>query len=327
MGPVTVVDCFVSQPHYADHVAAVWRALGAHRGHLWAAPPAAGRVAELGLTSLTDGGTRGDMILTAAWADARCSRQWSTVALMEHGVGQTYGTGGGHPAYAGGPGRCGFVDLFLCPNERVAALNRKACPGVRVEVVGTPWLDELSRIERRPDVDVAVSFHWDLGLCPETRCTVGDWWPAIVDLAAARNVLGHGHPRAQPVLFPSYRDAGIETVARFEEIVARARVFAADNTSALYLAAAVGLGVVVFDSPGYRRHVEHGLRFWEMADVGVRVGDPGGLAGAVDRAAAGPTVSAAGIVEELFPYRGRAVERTVGAILTHEPTIRDITVT
>lgn len=314
---MTVVDCFVSQPHYVDHVAAVWRALGAHTGHLWAAPAAAGRVAELGLSSRTDGGTRGDTILTASWADARCSRQWSTVALMEHGVGQTYGTGAGHPAYAGGEGRCGHVDLFLCPNERVAVANRSACPEARVEVVGTPWLDVLAGIERRPDVDVAVSFHWDCDLCPETRCTADDWWPSVVDLAAARSVLGHGHPRAQPVLFPSYWDAGIETVARFEDVVARARVFVADNTSALYLAAAVGLGVVVLDSPGYRRHVDHGLRFWEMADVGVRVDRGPDLAVAVRKAMAGPTDRAAAIVGELFPYRGCAVERTVGALHRH----------
>lgn len=320
---MTVVDCFVSLPHYADHVAAVWEALGDHRGHLWAGPAAAGRVAALGLTSLTDGGTRGDTILTASWTDARCSRQWRTVALMEHGVGQTYGADlGGHPAYAGGTGRYGFIDLFLCPNDRVATLNRRACPQARVEVVGSPWLDGLARIVRRPDVDVAVSFHWDLDLCPETECTAADWWPAVTRLAARRPVIGHGHPRVQPVLWPRYMQAGIESVANFADVVARAQVFAADNTSCLFAAAALGLGVVVLDSPRYRRNVDHGLRFWECADVGVRVDRPGGLGAAVAAAAAGPTSAAAGIVADLFPWRGRAVGRTVEVLLEHRPTLR-----
>lgn len=272
---------------------------------------------ELGLTSLTDGGTRGDTILTASWADAACARQWKTVALMEHGVGQTYGAGSGHPAYAGGQGRCGHVDLFLCPNERVAALNRAACPGARVVVTGTPWLDDLARVERRPDVDVAVSFHWDCELCPETRCTVDDWWPAVAGLAGRFRLAGHGHPRAQPVLFPRYMDVGIEVVARFEDVVARAPVFAADNTSCLFYAAALGLGVVVLDSPGYRRRVNHGLRFWEYADVGVRVDRGIDLAAAVGEARAGPTVRAAEIVGELFPWRGCAAGRTVDVLTNH----------
>jgi DNA-binding transcriptional LysR family regulator len=236
---------------------------------------------------------------------------------MEHGVGQTYGEG--HSAYAGGPGRCGTVDVFLCPNERVAALNRATCPGARVEVIGTPWLDELARIERSPDVDAAVSFHWDLPLCPETRCTIDDWWPAVTDLAGRRSLLGHGHPRAARVL-DRFRDAGIPVAERFEDVAARARVYVCDNSSTLFYAAALGLGVVVLDSPRYRRHVEHGLRFWEHADVGVRVACGADLASAVQEALAGPTIRAAGVVEELFPWRGEAVERAVGVLIGHTAT-------
>lgn len=312
---MTVVDAFASCSHYLDHIAPIWRALGDSRGHLWVGPGARGRLEELGLYQGEDGG-RGDVILVASWADARTARAWGTVALMEHGVGQTYGEV--HPAYAGGPGRCDMIDVFLCPNERVAAANRRACPGARVEVVGTPWLDELARVDRCPDVDVAVSWHWDLDLCPETRCTVDDWWPAVLDLAGECPLVGHGHPRAWPVLNARYVDAGIEPVERFEDVARRARVFVADNTSALFYAAALGLGVVVLDSPGYRRDVELGVRFWEHADVGVRVDRRAGLSAAVHEAIAGPTVQASGIVEELFPWRGSAVERAVGVLVGHD---------
>jgi hypothetical protein len=317
---VTVVDAYASRIHYLDAISPVWRALGPARGHLLVPAGLAGRVAELGLSSLTDGGTRGDTILTASWADARSSRQWRTVALMEHGVGQSYEIR--HPAYAGDPDRCGWVDVFLCPNERVAALNRAACPTARTAVVGTPWLDDLARIDRRPDVDVAVSFHWDGGRdlatggygCPEMACTADEWWPTVVALSDRYRVLGHGHPRAQPVLFPRWADIGVETAARFEEVAARAHVFAADNTSCLFYAAALGLGVVVLDSARYRRHVDHGLRFWDAADIGFRAGSPGELPGAVDAALTGPTARAADIVADLFPWRGVAAGRAADVL-------------
>lgn len=309
------MDAYASRSHYLDHLAPVWRALGASRGHLLVGGEAEARAVELGLGRGEDTGRRGDVILVASWIDAAGARAWPTVALMEHGVGQSYRES--HPAYAGGQ-RCGRVDLFLCPNDRVAAANRVVCPDARVEVVGTPWLDELARAARRPDVDAAVSFHWDCELCPETRCTVDDWWPAVGGLTGACSLLGHGHPRAQPTLFPRWQDAGVATAARFEEVARRARVFVADNTSCLYYAAALGLGVVVLDSPRYRRGVEHGLRFWEMAGVGVRCDRGAGLVEAVHEAMAGPTADAGWIVGELFPHRGCAVERTVGALVGHD---------
>lgn len=320
-----VVDVAASRPHYLDHVAGVWEALpDTHRGRLLVPDRLAGQVERLELPR--GGGDRrgrGDVVLVAGWDDAAGARMWRRVALMEHGVGQTYRETDNpvddrHPGYAGGTGRCGVVDVFLCPNDRVAALNRAACPGARVEVIGSPLLDRLMRVERAPRFDVGFTWHWDSGLCPETRCTFGYWQPAVVGLAGQLRVLGSAHPRAQAQLFGRYQAAGIATEGALERLVASVRVVVADNTSALFLAAGLGLPVVVLNHPGYRRHVDHGLRFWEFADVGPQVGEPGDLAAVVADVLRAPDLVRAGeIVGELFPFRdGGSARRAVEVLVS-----------
>ena len=95
----------------------------------------------------------------------------------------------------------------------------------------------------------------------------------LAALAERWTVLGHGHPRILDQLMPVYEELGIEPAYTFEEVLDRASVYCCDNSSTLFEFASLDRPVVVLNPPWYRREVEHGLRFWEAATVGVQVGD------------------------------------------------------
>ena len=78
--------------------------------------------------------------------------------------------------------------------------------------------------------------------------------------------------------------AGLETVARFSDVIDRAGIYVCDNSSTLYEWAALDRPVVILDAPWYRRDVSHGLRFWQWADIGPRIQDPADLVEAVRHA-------------------------------------------
>ena len=227
----------------------------------------------------------GEAVLVASWVDLREAkrRRYSRIALMEHGIGQSYGNG--HPSYPGGRRR-DAVSLFLAPNETSAAMDRRAYPAARVEVVGSPRLDTLPQRVGPPGEVVAVTSHWDSRVAPETRSAFPFFRDAIVGLAERYEVIGHSHPRLD--LSRDYRAMRIEYVRDFDDVLRRADVLIADNTSVLYEFASTERPVVVLNGPLFRKDRHHGLRFWDAAAVGVQVDDPAELAEAVQDALSDP---------------------------------------
>jgi hypothetical protein len=269
------IDCFASEEHFADHLAPVYRALPEpgdfimDSGVFERAPTIGGRWPSH-VTHATDP-TR--PVLVASYGDVkRARRQGRTrIAFIEHGIGQSYGTG--HGSYAGGKDR-DDVGLFLVPNEYSANLWCRTYPDARVEIVGCPKLDDLPRKDPSVPLTVAIGFHWDCHLVPETVSAFNEFRFALESLRDAYRVIGHGHPRAwvgPPSLTKRYRRAGIEPVTDFREVCRQADLYICDNSSSLYEFAATGRSVVVMNSPSYRRDVHHGLRFWDAADVGIQV--------------------------------------------------------
>lgn len=231
-----LIDAYASNRHYADHIRPIWNQLP-NRGTWWDAQPK------------SDG-----PFLVASGHDLR--KIWPRPAiLIEHGAGQTYVGGGARQGYAGGPGR-GNVVLFVCPNERVAALNKKAYPQART-VVAAPRVEQLTKIVREPEKP-AVSFHWDCRVSPEARTA----WPHYQTLDL--DVLGHGHPRQWGQFRRWWQTKQVEPVESFEDVIRRASAYAVDNSSTLYEAAACGIPTVAMNAPWYRRDVHHGLRFWDL---------------------------------------------------------------
>jgi hypothetical protein len=185
------------------------------------------------------------------------------------------------------------VELFLAPGIRPAEKLRSAHPSTPVIEVGCPKLDH--RISRSGAMQtdpptVVTSFHWDCKVVAETRWAFPFYANAIHRLARNKdiNLMGHGHPKAMSRLTGFYKRAGIPVLPTFDEVLDCASVYVCDASSTIYEAAACGIPVVVLNAPYYRRDVEHGLRFWEAANVGPQVDHPGQLQRAI-AAALDPT--------------------------------------
>lgn len=239
-----MIDAYASQRHYFDHIAPIWNALP-DRGvfHHRAPKP---------------GGT----IIVASRDDLRRVKHHQRIVFVEHGAGQTYLDNRTPGGYAGGPER-GDVDLFICPNEKVADLNRRAYPQAKSVNTGSPRVEFLASRRRSPRHSppaVAYSWHWNCHVSPEAK---GAWEWYRNDLQVDRHTLGHGHPRIWGQLSKWWQTLGVEPVESFTELVDRCDVYVCDNSSTIYEAAALDIPVVLMNAPWYRKDVHHGLRFWE----------------------------------------------------------------
>lgn len=256
-----------------------------------------------------------DVTLVASYPDVIAAKRAGAahVVLAQHGMGQSYGTR--HPHYAGGDHN-EAVDLFLVPNAHSAERWRRAYPSAAIAVVGCPRVDQLPARQPGP-LTIALAWHWDLHMVPETLSAFSWYRAALPQLAAAYTVIGTGHPRRGD-LQAQYAGMGIEYVPSFDDVCRRADLLLFDNTSAGYEFAATGRPVVVLDAPWYRRQVQHGLRFWESADVGVRIDDPADLIPAVARALAqvpADTRAREAALARVYAYRHGAARRAAAAIV------------
>lgn len=319
------VDAYVSQPHFLDHIAPIWAALPDEmRGSFYADRGVAAHARRRGIepASWTSSAMREQIPTLVAGAGDLVRTHRRPAIYMEHGAGQTYLAK--HPSYAGSDARR-HVELFLNPSDRVAGYNRVSRPTARQVTIGCPRLDRhhLAGHRRRGlgRPVIALTWHWNCLVAPETRGAFAHYRGALAELAAGPwEIIGHGHPRlfADPRLEQAYRAAGIEVVRDFEEVLERADLLVADNSSALYEFASTGRPVVVMNAPWYRRDVEHGLRFWEYADVGVQVDGPDELVAGIEHALADPPAQRRrreAVSDQVYAHRdGTAAQSAAAAI-------------
>ncbi len=305
-----MIDALAGQSHFGDHIQPIWEALPDDiRGTFYRQSFALKASANPTLTA-----SAGDMKVAM-------SRR-RPVALMEHGCGQSFG---GDPrsdkfaSYAGNAGRDG-VGLFLHPGEHPAGRDRKRYPGARIEVIGCPKLDRLPRKARGDTPVVAVSFHWNCTLVPETEPALG-FLPQLEELAKRYEVIGHGHPKWGIHLRSKFQRLGIEWVPTFEQVCARADLYVNDCSSTLFEFAATGRPVVVMNKGGqraYRRDINHGLRFWDAASVGVNVEERDDLTEAVAQAledAPEQRQTREDALDLVYAYRSGGAQRAVEALV------------
>lgn len=311
-----MIDCYSGESQFADHIYPIWQALEDPGDFI-----IEGTIADIprwpgSVTTATDP-TR--PVLVASYGDQKkVRRQGRTrIARIEHGAGQSYGTG--HGSYAGGKD-CDDVSLFLMPNQYSADLWQAAYPDARVEIVGCPKLDGLPRREGPPGNVVCISWHWDCHLVPETVSAFSTFRAALEPLRETFDLIGHGHPRAidrPPLLRKRYRRLEIPLVAEFEEVCRRADVYVCDNSSSMFEFAATGRPVVVMNATHYRKNVHHGLRFWDAANIGVQVDSASALVDAVHLALEdGPAQKAnrEQALELVYPIRSGASQRAAAVL-------------
>jgi hypothetical protein len=303
------IDALAFEPQFLDHLAPVWGALGSHRGTFFVDPSLAVRARALGVeavptprpphtvpqpVSVTDQRPA----LVASYGDVKEARRlgFGPLVFLEHGIGQSYQVrpGPGHASYAGGRDRSDNA-LILTPNEACAARWRASYPDAQVEVVGCPKLDYLPGREFTDaayDPVVAFSFHWPapLSISGYAGTAIGEYFPALAALKERWSLLGHAHPKGD---WPDRVERmcareGIRFVRDFTDVCRLADVYVCDNSSTLYEFAATGRPVVVLNAKAWSRKGQHGLRFWEAAEVGINVDDPVNLEASIALALVDP---------------------------------------
>ena len=279
---VELVDVVATAGHHLDHARPIFEALP---------PERRGRI----ITSSPPVSKRPTIV--SAFGDLQLARRAGRpVILTEHGAGQSYRRADAqHLAYtsfAGGRDRYGVIlTLVPGPAARDAYLETRTLNGSPLVEIGVPKLDDWHagrrELEESDRPVVAVSFHWDCHVVPETRSAWRRFLPAVVELARERpglRILGHAHPRIRRQLEPLYQKAGIEFEPSFDRVLERASVYVCDNSSTMYEFASLGRPVVVMNLRTYRRGLEHGLRFWAGSELGPHADEPSELRRAVDRA-------------------------------------------
>ena len=322
------VDVWVDQPHYLDHVAPIWHALPeSTRGmfivpnRLLAATQAKG-IRPTRLTSLSVSTYRWsrNALLVCAWGGVlRWRNSDRPLVLLNHGVGQTYL--GGHPAYSGGAGR-ERVDLFLEPGPHAAEATRTSLPGKAVVEVGCAkldrWHDATLNAPRNPAPVVAFSTHWDCRVVPEAATSWPVYRDALLALKDRYQVIAHAHPLIADKVRADAEAAGVEFVASFDDVLARADVYLSDNSSTLYEFASTGRPVLCLNLDTYRRDVHHGLRFWDAAP-GLQCDSPDELAARVADALADPVeaqqLRERALARAYVACDGQAAERAAGTLV------------
>lgn len=333
-----LVHVVATEKHFVDHLAPVWKALPPEvRGTFYTGgSPSQMRLAYLqaarvyGIQEVAAGLPKPHhhgLVLVAASGDLNRATKSSPkmrAVMFEHGCGLSYNRR--QNSYAGARNRPN-VDLFLFPNEASASKQREVHPDRKIVVLGSsprldPWAPggaARSAWEPPERPVVALSFHWECPVVPETRSAMPFYRKhlgALLD--RGWDIIGHAHPRIIDVANEVYASYGIEVVTEFDEVLARASLYAVDNSSTLYEFAATGRPVVTLNCPLYRKGVSHGLRFWEHIP-GLQCDTPQELAPTIERALSDPPEAQElrrDAVEHVYPYHdGRATQRSIDLIL------------
>ena len=317
-----MIDAVASEPQYLTHILPIWRALPSSiRGTLYTVNRLLHLCGDLNFSTRPSPHRILNPTIVASYGDYKRAVN-RPIIFVEHGSGQTYPNAPDHSAYSGGAGRERVI-LFINPSPTVANRNLARYPDIACAVVGCPALDEFHppRSPTTPGL-VAITFHSDLRLAPESASAFREFYPGIQALASTSiPLLGHGHPRIYRRLKPFYDRWGIPSTPDRREVMARASVLIADNTSLAFEFASLSRPIVWMTPTFYRRDITAWPRFWDGLILGEHATCPDELPDAITRALA-PVPSTLqhdrdNFIDTVYAVRdGSASSRAVDAILS-----------
>ena len=317
-----MITFYTSRKQYFDHVAPIYRESKFDKQFVVEAE-IAGAVGLAGINPIlaNSPSVQHDCVVVSSLQDLFRALGWHSkhIIFMEHGVGITPSKNAG---YAGGTGMREDVSLFLAPNEYIKKKIITGIPRAKVEVIGTPKMDQVfysTPLPRQQVPQVVVSFHWDgsQGISPEAGNAFEHFKKEIPTLGMYYDLYGHGHPRFMHTLAYYYANAKIPIIHDFFEVMQRADLYVNDCSSTLYEFCVTGKPVVILNSPKFRRDVHWGIRFWDYTDIGPMVDDPKDLASAVFTQLKNPDQykpQREAMVKDLYPFLGTSAKIATEAI-------------
>lgn len=259
-----VIHALASEPHYFEHVAAIHKHLPDElRGTRLITKQVASRSASIDADDI--------FLIAGYWDYDRVAGH--RVIYLEHGAGQAYRGDpdapiARHPSYHGSTHPRDTI-AFLAPRESVA---QRWGDTPSFSMSGSPVTDGYAHTPMPVMLGepvAVITFHWEPRLshgCPEAGSAMDHWAEHLSTMVKHLRdqgfiVWGHHHPRnvRLPIM---WRRIGVPVVD-VAEVRRHAHLLIADNTSLMYEMAALTRPVVVLNAPWFRRHIHHGLRFWD----------------------------------------------------------------
>ena len=271
------IDFLATEPHFLDHLAPLYHQIPNSSFYLSDNLLEKGHELNIKAKNLTDR-TKSNLTVVSSYGDLKKAREnGSRVVLSEHGAGQSY-IGSDSGSYVGAADRRGVVAV-LTPGIIQANKHIESYPMIPAYPVGVPKLDKYhqnlnlynSKIDKQT---IVISFHWDCKIVPETRSCFRFYKTIIKQMKEDFNIKIHGHPRGMKK-FKAFADyIGVEYLETFDEVINQGWIYCCDNSSTIFEWISLDRPVILLNSHLYRRYINHGMRFWEFADIGPSVNTP-----------------------------------------------------
>ena len=180
-------------------------------------------------------------------------------------------------------------------------------------------MDKRPSLEPGQEPCIGITFPWPAFVALEAGTALGCCRDILSYLGTSYRTIGGAYLRGHwgRRMAARYKEAGIPFVEHFDDVCRKADLYITDNSSTLFEFAATGRPVVVLNSPEWRRNVNHGLRFWDAANVGINVDRAKDLIGAVARALDDPPqvqMEREKALSIVYAHRSGAAERAARVI-------------